>query len=247
MRRAAAPRARLGRRVGLREPRRAGAPRARRRVASLVLDRPPDVPRRFGRISRVRAIPSRRRRRLGHRSRSARSASSSATCRWARVLRQAAAAIRLIVILNDVTLPQPHSRRTRQGLRLSAGEAADGLLAGRGHAGRTRQRLGRRASFPAAAFVRSTASRSAGPNAGIDMTFDFPTLIAHAAKTRPLLNGVDRRLGTVSNRDADGGPGKPIARGRRRLLLHRGNPLGRDDPPRRAEDAVPELRRPRSH
>ena len=51
------------------------------------------------------------------------------------------------------------------------------------------------------------------PNAGIDMTFDFPTLIAHAAKTRPLLNGVIVGSGTVSNRDADGGPGKPMAEG----------------------------------
>jgi fumarylacetoacetate (FAA) hydrolase len=51
------------------------------------------------------------------------------------------------------------------------------------------------------------------PDAGVDMTFDFPTLIAHAAKTRPLLNGVIVGSGTVSNRDADGGPGKPIDEG----------------------------------
>ncbi len=51
------------------------------------------------------------------------------------------------------------------------------------------------------------------PNAGEDMTFDFPTLVAHAAKTRPLLNGVIVGSGTVSNRDADGGPGKPMGEG----------------------------------
>jgi len=45
------------------------------------------------------------------------------------------------------------------------------------------------------------------------MTFDFPTLVAHAAKTRPLGAGVIVGSGTVSNRDADGGPGKPIAEG----------------------------------
>ncbi len=39
------------------------------------------------------------------------------------------------------------------------------------------------------------------PNAGIDMTFDFPTLIAHAAKTRPLGAGTIIGSGTVSNRD----------------------------------------------
>jgi fumarylacetoacetate (FAA) hydrolase len=45
------------------------------------------------------------------------------------------------------------------------------------------------------------------------MTFDFPTLIAHAAKTRPLGAGVIVGSGTVSNRDADGGPGKPVGEG----------------------------------
>ena len=48
---------------------------------------------------------------------------------------------------------------------------------------------------------------------GVDMTFDFGTLIAHAAKTRALGAGTIVGSGTVSNRDADGGPGKPIAEG----------------------------------
>jgi len=51
------------------------------------------------------------------------------------------------------------------------------------------------------------------PNAGIDMTFDFPALIAHAARTRPLTAGTIVGSGTVSNKDADGGPGLPIAEG----------------------------------
>lgn len=49
--------------------------------------------------------------------------------------------------------------------------------------------------------------------AGVDMTFDFGTLISHAAKTRNLRAGTIIGSGTVSNRDADGGPGKPIAAG----------------------------------
>jgi len=52
-------------------------------------------------------------------------------------------------------------------------------------------------------------------DAGVDMTFDFGTLIAHAAKTRPLGAGTIIGSGTVSNRDADGGPGKPVAQGGR--------------------------------
>ena len=44
------------------------------------------------------------------------------------------------------------------------------------------------------------------------MTFDFPTLVAHAAKTRPLCAGSIIGSGTVSNK-LDGGPGKPISQG----------------------------------
>jgi fumarylacetoacetate (FAA) hydrolase len=51
------------------------------------------------------------------------------------------------------------------------------------------------------------------PDAGEDMTFDFGALIAHAAKTRPLGAGTIIGSGTVSNRDAGGGPGKPVAQG----------------------------------
>ena len=50
-------------------------------------------------------------------------------------------------------------------------------------------------------------------DAGVDMTFDFGTLIAHLAKTRSLGAGTIIGSGTVSNRDADGGPGKPVAEG----------------------------------
>ena len=50
-------------------------------------------------------------------------------------------------------------------------------------------------------------------DAGTDMTFDFGTLIAHLARTRALCAGTVIGSGTVSNRDADGGPGKPVSEG----------------------------------
>lgn len=50
-------------------------------------------------------------------------------------------------------------------------------------------------------------------DAGVDMTFDFGTLIAHLARTRTLAAGTIVGSGTVSNRDADGGPGRPVAQG----------------------------------
>ncbi len=43
------------------------------------------------------------------------------------------------------------------------------------------------------------------PNAGIDMTFSFPDLIAHAAKTRELAAGTIIGSGTVSNLDRSTG------------------------------------------
>ncbi len=50
------------------------------------------------------------------------------------------------------------------------------------------------------------------PDAGQDMTFTFPQLIAHAAKSRPLCAGTIIGSGTVSNK-LDGGPGKPVDAG----------------------------------
>ncbi|MDE2274446.1 MAG: fumarylacetoacetate hydrolase family protein, partial [Gammaproteobacteria bacterium] len=43
------------------------------------------------------------------------------------------------------------------------------------------------------------------PNAGVDMQFSFPQLIAHAAKTRPLAAGTIVGSGTVANQDESRG------------------------------------------
>jgi fumarylacetoacetate (FAA) hydrolase len=50
------------------------------------------------------------------------------------------------------------------------------------------------------------------PDAGVDMTFSFPQLIAHAAKSRALAAGTIIGSGTVSNKQGDG-PGRPAASG----------------------------------
>jgi fumarylacetoacetate (FAA) hydrolase len=50
------------------------------------------------------------------------------------------------------------------------------------------------------------------PDAGRDMTFSFPELIAHAARTRRLGAGCIIGSGTVSNKEGDG-PGKPVDQG----------------------------------
>jgi fumarylacetoacetate (FAA) hydrolase len=123
-----------------------------------------------------------------------------------------AAAIRLIVILNDVSFRN-----------LIPGELAKGFgfLQGKGQTAFspvavTPDEVG--SAWDGAKLALPLLSTLNGapfgrPDAGVDMTFDFPTLIAHAAKTRPLGSGVIIGSGTVSNRDADGGPGKPIGAG----------------------------------
>ncbi len=124
----------------------------------------------------------------------------------------AAAAIRLIVILNDVSYRN-----------LIPGELAKGFgfLQGKGQTAFspvavTPDELGHawdgaNLALPLLSWLNGAPFGR--PDAGADMTFDFPTLVAHAAKTRPLGAGVIVGSGTVSNRDVDGGPGKPMAEG----------------------------------
>ena len=92
-------------------------------------------------LGAARPIPARRRSLRASISRR-KSWSSWAMCRWARPASRRQDAIRLIMLVNDVTLRNITPRRTRQGFRLLAVEAAFRLHAGRGHAGRTRQVLG---------------------------------------------------------------------------------------------------------
>ena len=51
--------------------------------------------------------------------------------------------------------------------------------------------------------------------AGEECTFDFGVLIAHLARTRRIGAGSLIGSGTVSNRDADGSPGRPVSQGGR--------------------------------
>lgn len=53
------------------------------------------------------------------------------------------------------------------------------------------------------------------PHAHQDATFSLARLVAHAAKTRPLLAGTIVGSGTVSNKGEDGGPGRKVEDGGR--------------------------------
>lgn len=50
-------------------------------------------------------------------------------------------------------------------------------------------------------------------NAGKDATFNMAQLVAHAAKTRKLIAGTIVGSGTVSNKDKNGDPEKPVSQG----------------------------------
>lgn len=62
---------------------------------------------------------------------------------------------------------------------------------------------GRKVRLPLAVHVNGVLLGK--PDAGADMTFDFPRLIVHAARTRPLGAGTILGSGTVSNKDARAG------------------------------------------
>ena len=62
-----------------------------------------------------------------------------------------------------------------------------------------------RVDYNGAPFGRAEAAE--------DATFSLARLVSHAAKTRPLTAGTVIGSGTVSNKGADGGPGKPVSEG----------------------------------
>ncbi len=117
---------------------------------------------------------------------------------------QAGDAIRLFVLLNDVSLRNLIPGELAKGfgflhgkpptafspVAVTADELGDAWDGGRLHR-------------PLA--VEWNGEAFGAPDAGVDMTFDFPTLIAHAARTRPLSAGTIIGSGTVSNRDRSKG------------------------------------------
>jgi fumarylacetoacetate (FAA) hydrolase len=125
---------------------------------------------------------------------------------------QACAAIRLVMLVNDVSLRNLIPGELAKGFGFFQSKPSSAFAP----VAVTPDELGEawdggRLHLP---LLSALNGRTFGkPNAGIDMTFDFPTLIAHAAKSRPLAAGTIIGSGTVSNRGPDGGPGKPVAAG----------------------------------
>ncbi len=127
--------------------------------------------------------------------------------------RQAEKEIRLLMLVNDVSLRglipaelgkgfgffQSKPSSAFSPVCVTPDELGDAWIEGRVH-------------LPLLVFHNGEAFGQA--EAGQDMTFNFPELIAHAAKSRPLGAGAIVGSGTVSNK-MDGGPGKPVSEGGR--------------------------------
>jgi fumarylacetoacetate (FAA) hydrolase len=127
---------------------------------------------------------------------------------------EAAAAIRLVVIVNDVSLRNLIPGELGKGFGFFQGKPSSAFSP----VAVTPDELGgawngAKLALPLLCYLNSQPFGC--PDAGEDMTFDFPALICHAAKTRPLAAGSIIGSGTVSNKDPDGGPGRPIAEGGR--------------------------------
>jgi fumarylacetoacetate (FAA) hydrolase len=125
---------------------------------------------------------------------------------------QARAAIRLVLLVNDVSLRGLIPNELAKGFGFFQSKPSSAFSP----CAVTPDELG--AAWDGGRLHRPLVSHLNGkklgePNAGVDMTFDFPTLVAHAAKTRALGAGAIIGSGTVSNRGPDGGPGKPVAEG----------------------------------
>jgi len=124
---------------------------------------------------------------------------------------EAASAIRLIMILNDVSLRGliPGELAKGFGFFQSKPPTAFSPVAV------TPDQLGaawdgRKVHLPLRSWLNGELFGE--PDCQVDMTFDFAQLVAHAAKTRPLTAGTIVGSGTVSNKLGDE-PGKPVKDG----------------------------------
>jgi fumarylacetoacetate (FAA) hydrolase len=120
--------------------------------------------------------------------------------------------IRLVGLVNDVSLRNLIPDELAKGFGFVQSKPASALspvfvtpesLGGYWQSGKLHRTL--MVDLNGQGFGRTVASD--------DCTFDFGALITHLAKTRSLGAGTIIGSGTVSNRDSDGGPGKPVSDG----------------------------------
>jgi fumarylacetoacetate (FAA) hydrolase len=122
---------------------------------------------------------------------------------------EAAAAIVLIVLVNDVSLRNLIPAELAKGFGFFQSKPSSAFSP----VAVTPDELGAawdggRLHLPL--LVSRNGELFGRPDAGVGMHFDFPALIAHAARTRPLSAGTIVGSGTVSNKEANGSPARPV-------------------------------------
>jgi fumarylacetoacetate (FAA) hydrolase len=113
-------------------------------------------------------------------------------------------AIRLVMLVNDVSLRNLIPKELAKGFGFFQSKPSSACSP----VAVTPDELGHawdggKASLPL--VVHLNGELFGHPNAGVDMTFEFPRLMAHAARTRPLGAGTIVGSGTVSNKDRSSG------------------------------------------
>jgi fumarylacetoacetate (FAA) hydrolase len=117
---------------------------------------------------------------------------------------EAEKAIRLVMLVNDVSLRNLVPGELAKGFGFFQSKPASAFsplavtpdeLGGHWHDGKLHRPL----------LIQLNGKQFGAPNAGADMAFNFPQLIAHAARTRALAAGSIIGSGTVSNLDPAAG------------------------------------------
>jgi fumarylacetoacetate (FAA) hydrolase len=116
---------------------------------------------------------------------------------------QAASAIRLVLLCNDVSLRNLIPAELAKGFGFFHGKPSSAFSP----VAVTPDALGDAwdgGRLHGAMLCHLNGELFGKPDAGVGMNFDFPALIAHAARTRPLGAGTIVGSGTVSNKQGDG-------------------------------------------
>ncbi len=175
-----------------------------------------------------------------------RSPSSPTMCRWRQRRPKPRQHIRLLMLVNDVSLRNLIPGELAKGFGFFQSKPASAFSPVAVTPDELGGGLAREQGPSAGARSSSTASSSGGRMPAIDMTFDFARLIAHAARTRRLAAGSIIGSGTISNRE-DGGPGRPVAAGGIGYACIAEQRSVETITRRQAVDALPVLRRPGAH
>jgi fumarylacetoacetate (FAA) hydrolase len=131
--------------------------------------------------------------------------------------------IKLMMLVNDVSLRNLIPNELTKGFGFFHGKPSSAFSpAAVTPSGLGTAWDGRKLHLPLVSWLNG--KQFGNPDAGVDMSFDFPALVAHAAKTRPLGAGTIIGSGTVSNRDRSRGS-SCIAERRMIEIIEQGTPI----------------------